>query len=458
MKCFISFSGWSTRKEINKNQEKSFRTLEVLPSVQLKNREKTAHQLRTIQNTNSSETLTQKSALPPKKKLKISSTAGQQLSHSAHLCTIKEVEELSEISIPKDLNSDIYLLEEEESLSLRKSSLKDTSCDMPTEKSTLTQSNKSPVRKSLLDTTYVVPSVLDDKTNDIQISSDVQYKKTSPSPVKLSTKKRTLENSEKDSSNQPFNEEPEPKFGGLPVFPTNPKSTQDGLDNFLSKKLRLLEKRFSPSKDFSLSLSQETMMAKVNLKSIESQKNISKANGSLNSQVNICPQVNATAPLENEKVANIIPGPIEASANEKEDGSGAELSEKEYVEVASTISKTNVFEEESFVSQPIPCGQPLPKDQTRPLTQVPITHQPSVKESLAEKASTPSTEKYSNQVEAQELILVKESKVGRKRKHKSKGESTSRKPPGVKSMVVIQYSAVQIQNMIEIMKNIQSET
>lgn len=370
-----------------------------------------------------------------------------------------DFEDLSAIPISKDCNPvpDAYILEEEERPATRKSSVEDISCTM----SALSQSNKSSVGKSLLDATYVVPGVLDDKTNDKQVISDAQSKKTSYSPVKSSTKKRTFENSETDISNLLSPEEPVPKFGGLPVFQTNSISTQVSHENFLSKKLRLLEKRFSPSKDFSLSLSQETMMANVNLKSIESQKNLSKevakAAEGFNSFANIRSQVNAKASFEpeNEK-AEDNPSSIKAVTKEKYVGSGAELSEKEYVEVASLKSIPNAFEEECFVSLPIPCGQPPPKDQPHSSTQLPIEIQPSVQESVAGKASVPSPEKCSNQVEMQEMSSVKGTKVGRKRKLKSKDENTSRKSIG-KKPTVIYYTAEQIGNMIEIMRNFQSE-
>lgn len=388
----------------------------------------------------------------------MSSSAFQKLYHSAPLFSNNEVEDLSAIPISKDCNSAPDVSKEQERSSITKSSLEDISCKMSTVQSSLSQSNKSSVGKSLLDTTYVVPSVLDDKTNDIKIISDAQSQKSSSSPVKISTKKRTFENSETDIANQPFPEESVPKFGGLPVFSTNSISTQVSHENFLSKKLRLLEKRFSPSKDFSLSLSQETMMANVNLKSIESQKNLSKevakAAEGFNFSANIRSKVNAKSSLEFENgKAEDIPCSIKAVTKEKYAGSGAELSEKEYVEVASSKSNPNAFEEESFVSLPIPCGQPPPKDQPHSSTQLPIEIQPSVKESVSEKASIPSSEMSSHQVEIQEMSSVKESKVGRKRKLKSKGENTSRKSIGKKPIVVIQYTAEQIRSMIEIMRN-----
>ncbi|KAG8182515.1 hypothetical protein JTE90_002053 [Oedothorax gibbosus] len=414
---------WSLRKQQFEKKSAAGKLNSVLTSEGHETAVLVNHEI-SIEKTDASVILVKKSVLPPRKKAKpIPSSVKEVVQHNL---------------VQSNNNSDS--LAPSSSSTCSSVALLDID-NMSTAPST---SGQSLIKRSLLDATYVVSNVLEDKTNDIEIISDCQSSKTQ----EVSSKKRAFEKFRNESSSQMLPEENVPKFGKNSVFPNNPLSAV-GHESF--KKLRLLERRFSPSKDFSLTPSQEAIMAHFNLSHMESQNNVSisasNSNKVSSSRAIIRPQTN----VEVYKTA-------ETSNSEKnlnEDSAVRnELSKKEYAEVSSKKSKSSVFEEESFVSQSIPCGQPLPNNPSDSTIKSKVA-QPSV--ALAKRNIHQSVKRSTEEVPAQETVPLKASKFGRKKKLRSKDENTSRRPDIPISVVFVQYTAEQISKMVELLNHFHSE-
>ncbi|GBM26058.1 hypothetical protein AVEN_62020-1 [Araneus ventricosus] len=371
--------------------------------------------------------------------------------------------------------------------------------------------------KNILNKTYTVPGVSDDCLNHNKLL-EISHKSFSrplenpnrPSKQKFKTLDYSILNHKylKDTETSVTTSDTVPLFSNGTV-----QTTLKQEPSLFEKKLLLLEKRLSPSKEMSPPPFNSKL---INIENLNSKKNLKS------SQIPAPADEVVTAVASSESVED-LPDEIENSSvsksyksfesqdnsqsiNEKSDA--LKNTFKSAQDRTGDASKTAACNFESFLSPPLPCAQPVPTEVlslSQPIpsqklvelntpsesqnasspvpcgqllpTEVPSLSQPILSQKSA-RLNTPSKSQnaelagkimapekpsdtfsvFSANVNEKVSDLASDKELGTKRKRKSRSEKSSKKLDVKKlKRTDIQFSSAQIKSMIEIMKIFHAE-